>query len=612
MTRLTQFYATTTLATLLTTSTAMADVTALQVWDDWQSLMARTGAQVDFEQSSSDGILTINNLSFTTKPQGSDGATEVNLGSLVFQEQNDGSVVVLLPTDAPIVVSNDNNKVILNQSHKDLSLVVSGAPKDLTYSYKAAALSLALVELMVAGKKVVDATADVTLSDLNGTTHARNANLIEMTQDVTIGTLSYRLDFDHVEEETKVSSQGSVTDLQNSFSVAIPENMDTLEIQDALKSGFKAIGHISYSNIGASLKMTQEDDVTDATVSFENGALDMSFDKGENGLGVVSQNIAFGPIKLQTDINIRDKEKTGLLDFAIDQLGAGFTVNLPYHFAQDVSEQESFQMAMDAGLSITANAGYDGVSGEFSMNKDGQSYAGNAISATAGFDLSLDRDSVRYTGSVGYTNMALTGPDVPIGPLEFAVSEMRTNLVAPLNVSKIPAPFSYHDRIINLSVSENLWAMFDPDKLLPRGVATYILDFEGMANWLTDPFTEEFQDEDSDQPKGELHSLTLNELQLSVAGADLTGAGAFTYNNDDLETYDGFPAPTGTLDLKILGLNKLMDTLVQIGLLEEDEAFGARMGLGLFTVAGDGDDTLVSHIEATDDGHVLANGKRLK
>jgi len=612
MTRLTQFHTTTALATLLTSSTALADVTALQVWDDWQSLMARTGAQVGFEQSASDGILTINNLSFTTKPQGSDGATEVNLGSLVFQEQNDGSVMVLLPTDAPIVVSNDNNKVTLNQNHKDLSLFVSGAPKDLTYSYQAAALSLTLVDLMVAGEKVIGATAEVTLSNLSGTTHSRNADLIEATQDVTIGGLSYRVNFNQIDEDTKFSSQGSVTGLQNSFGVAIPENMVDVTMHDALNAGLRAIGRVGYGAIDANFKMTHNGDVTNASVSSKNGAMDLKFEKAQNDMVMMSERISFGPIRLHVDIDADGKAKTALLDFAFDQLGFGFTANLPDDIERKDFEANSFQEAMDAGLFLSVDAGYDGLNSEFSATKDGETYAGDAISATAGFDLFMDRDNARYTAGIGNTNAALTAPEFPVGPLEFSVSEMGTDVVIPLKVSKTPAPFSYHDRIINLSVSENLWAMFDPGKLLPRGAATYILDFEGMGNWLIDPFNEKFQDENPDEPKGELHSLILNGLQLSVAGVDLTGTGAFTFNNDDLETFDGMPAPKGAFDLKMLGLNKMMDTLVQIGLLEEDQAFGARMGLGLFTVAGDGEDTLVSHIETTGDGHVLANGKRLK
>ena len=39
---------------------------------------------------------------------------------------------------------------------------------------------------------------------------------------------------------------------------------------------------------------------------------------------------------------------------------------------------------------------------------------------------------------------------------------------------------------------------------------------------------------------------------------------------------------------------------------------GARMMMGLFTVAGPGEDELNSRLEVTGEGHVLANGQRLR
>ncbi len=597
MTRLIQLYASTALVTFLGASTAMADVTAQQVWNDWRGLMSATGAQIGFEQADSDGILTINNLSFTTTEHAGDAATVFNLGSLVFQEQGDGTVLVLLPTDAPIVVTNDTTRITLNQSHKDLSLVVSGAPKDLSYNYKADALVLSLVEMIIEGETLTDATAELTIGDFNGTTHARNASLLEVEHDARIGALSYQIDLNHVSEDIQISTQGSMTDLRNSFEVAIPEDTDNVTMREALDAGFKAIGHASYGAIDTQFKLTQQGDVTTGSTSSKTGAMDIKFARAKAKLVEMSANFSFGPIMHHTDIDIFGKEKGGFLDLTLDHLGFGFTANLPDDIDRKDGVQTPFKEAMEAGAFLSANVEYDGLVADFSVAHDAKTYTGNAISATAGFDLFIDRNQLRYSSGSGNTNVSLTVPELPIGPLKFSASEMRSSVKAPMNVSNIPAPFSYSDRFTDLTISDNLWAMFDPDKLLPRGAVTYILDIEGMGNWLIDPFSEAFQNDNLPAPKGELHSLTLNALQLSGAGVALTGAGAFTFNNGDLETFDGMPAPTGALDLKMVGLNALLDTLID---------------LGLFTVAGDDQDTLISHIETTDDGHVLANGKRLK
>ena len=106
---------------------------------------------------------------------------------------------------------------------------------------------------------------------------------------------------------------------------------------------------------------------------------------------------------------------------------------------------------------------------------------------------------------------------------------------------------------------------------------------------------------------GQVISATLNELRLNIAGAELTGDGDFTFNNDF-----AIPVPSGVVNMMLVGGNGLLDTLVGMGLIPEDQAMGARMMMGLFARPGDGDDTLVSTIEVKEDGSVLANGQRIR
>ena len=128
---------------------------------------------------------------------------------------------------------------------------------------------------------------------------------------------------------------------------------------------------------------------------------------------------------------------------------------------------------------------------------------------------------------------------------------------------------------------------------------------------LLDPAQMEAVDRGEAMP-GELNAVTLNALTVRAAGAELTGEGAFTFDNSDLETFDGMPAPEGSVDLALSGGNGLLDKLVNMGLLPEEQAMGARMMMGLFAVPGAGEDSLTSKIEVKSDGQILANGQRLK
>jgi len=105
--------------------------------------------------------------------------------------------------------------------------------------------------------------------------------------------------------------------------------------------------------------------------------------------------------------------------------------------------------------------------------------------------------------------------------------------------------------------------------------------------------------------------VTLNNLSLKLGGAELTGLGDFTFDNTDLETFGGMPRPVGEVTMNIKGGNALIDSLVQMGLIPEDQAMMGRMMMGMFARSV-GDDELSSKIEINDQGHVIANGQRIQ
>jgi hypothetical protein len=70
------------------------------------------------------------------------------------------------------------------------------------------------------------------------------------------------------------------------------------------------------------------------------------------------------------------------------------------------------------------------------------------------------------------------------------------------------------------------------------------------------------------------------------------------------------PKPVGAVDLSLTGGNRLIDTLVAMGVVPEDQAGFARMMLGLYAVPS-GEDALTSKIEFKEDGGIYANGQRV-
>jgi hypothetical protein len=244
------------------------------------------------------------------------------------------------------------------------------------------------------------------------------------------------------------------------------------------------------------------------------------------------------------------------------------------------------------------------------VDENGAPMRVNATFDTSSFGFGLAADAISYSTLTEALSIRLAGGDMPFPELAVKAAEFGMGFLLPLTATEAPTDASLLFRLVDLVLPDEVWAMGDPTGRLPRGPLTAILDASGLVRVLTDLLSPEATE--AEAPPVELHALEIAELQLKAAGADLTGKGSFTFDNSDLESFDGLPRPTGALDLRLVGGNALLDTLGAMGLIPEDQMMGARMMLGLFARPGDGPDTLVSRIEVTPDGAVLANGQRIR
>jgi hypothetical protein len=232
-------------------------------------------------------------------------------------------------------------------------------------------------------------------------------------------------------------------------------------------------------------------------------------------------------------------------------------------------------------------------------------------SATGGgFVFALDKARFNYGTSLKGAEFAVSGAQIPFPEVTFAFSETAFNLLMPATKSETPQAFAFLTKIVDLTVSEDIWGLFDPAATLSREPATFILDTKGTGRWLQDIMDPSVQ-MDGAEPPGELNSLDLTQVLLRAAGAEIGATGGLTFDNADLISFDGMPAPTGTINIDIKGVNKLIDNLIAIGLLPDDQAMGARMMLGMFTRPGAAPDEVTSVIEFKDGG-LFANGQQLQ
>lgn len=510
MTRLTTLTASTALSLILPAS-AFADLTAAEVWEDWQSYMASSGYVVTASEASAGGTLTVSDvvMSIDLGDDAGEGSSAVTMDEIVFTETGDGTVSITLPQDTSIDVAfipeGEDDEVKLGMSYTQTGPVMtaSGSVGDVTYDYSADQIELTLDGVEVSGVILTNEIARASVVANNVVSEMSNqvGDLRSINQSVSAGDLAYDFFFEDPEGEGTFKLTGEMQGLSFGGQGELPLEADPQDFNAMLNDGF----------------------AFDGTFGSTSGGYDMTFN-GPDGGG-------------------------------------------------------------------TINSASEGAALRVAMGQDGLNY-----------------DIVQKGISL---NMLLT--ELPL-PMSFSAGEVSTKILMPLQKSDEEQSFGMALGLTDFTMSDALWGLFDAAGQLPRDPATLVVDLSGKAKLLFDFLDPEQAAvlEQSDAAPGELNALTLNALELDALGAKLTGAGDFTFDNSDLVTFDGLPRPKGAVDLSLVGGNGLLDKLVAMGLLPEDQAMGARMMMGLFAVPGEGEDTLQSTIEVNDEGHVLANGQRLR
>lgn len=315
-------------------------------------------------------------------------------------------------------------------------------------------------------------------------------------------------------------------------------------------------------------------------VSFDFSAQD---DAGEDGMAAVS-----GALE-----GVRAKGDTTLPELPVDM--------------------NDMQPAVEAGFGGTGTLSHQGSRIAFSMTDAQGETDGTVTSAAGSLGVSFTEQGLRYETAGMETALAVTVPTLPF-PISAQWAESGFDLLLPVKASEEPQDTALGLTLAGFTMSEALWSIFDPAGVLPREPATLAVDLGAQVTPEVSLFDADAMESlgVSGEAPGALETLTLETLRLEAAGASVTGEGAFTFDNSDLETFDGFPRPEGEVRVELRGQNTLIDRLIEMGLLAEEDAMGARMMLGMFTVPGDAPDSATATIEINARGHILANGQRIQ
>ena len=364
--------------------------------------------------------------------------------------------------------------------------------------------------------------------------------------------------------------------------------LSDLEVEDTKEEVTVNAFEIIFKNLETRRKMTKDGDnrsydksLTSASVTY---TIDVGVPEGE------------GSLKMSGD----------MADFAMTE-----DTVLPMQYLG--SEPGAFAAALTHGLIYNLKATYGASKSNLSVKDEDGGMTAQSESASGNLNFAMSEDGLAFSMSNSDMTTTSTGGGIPF-PMTLSIAEAAMNLAMPIRKSDEEQDFALGLNLRDFQVPDMLWGMVDPTGQLPHDPATFVVDLTGKAKLFFnfDDAEEMAALETGELEPGELNAVTVNALRLSAVGAEVSGTGAFTFINDDLQTFDGFPAPSGEANFTLVGANALIDKLINMGLVQESDALGARMMMGLFTTPGDGEDTLTSRIQVQEDGKVLANGQRLR
>lgn len=288
--------------------------------------------------------------------------------------------------------------------------------------------------------------------------------------------------------------------------------------------------------------------------------------------------------------------KAGLVIGPMQATSAGTLLSLTNMNQLEGTLPEGFELSGTTtygpmGLEMRLNAPDEGFEAVYSND-------GGTIGA------SVSPDAITYDIAASGARAMITGVEIPV-PVEVSVGSSELVLSIPMAASDTPQDMALRLGIQDLMVGESLLGTVDPGQALPRDPASLLFDATGQVQLFVDLMG--LDPETMGGPPGELRAITVNELNLSVGGAELSGTADFSFAPGQL-----IPMPVGQADLQLSGGNALMEALVAGGLVPAAQS-GMIMGMAnVFARPGPAPDTLETTVEFGANGSITANGVPLQ
>ncbi len=364
---------------------------------------------------------------------------------------------------------------------------------------------------------------------------------------------------------------------------------------DELKIALASVDGVAAAELGSDVAVTIK-------------GIDGSYSSEGTDLQVIASDVKADGVEIAVKTAEPDTKNT--VDFtatmaAISSVGS-ITIPANTDFT-DTAAAIAAGFLFDGGLTFgQTDFSFDVLDGE-------ETTKGTGTMAGGDLNVLMDATHMEYGTTTTGFGVTVSGSSIPFPEVKVAFAESAFAVTMPTTKTDAPADFTILTKLVDLTISDDIWGMLDPAANLPRDPLTFILDATGTGTLSASIFDEAAMAaaETGEAAPGDLNSLDLADLTVKGLGAEIKGTGALTFDNTDKVTFQGMPKPTGTLSFNASGINALLDKLTAMGMIPEDQLMGARMMMGMFAKPGTGEDTLVSDVEFKDGG-LFVNGMQLQ
>lgn len=281
----TQLSASAVIAALFCATSAQAEVTADQVWQDWKSYQAEMGQTITAGSETREGdTLVVKDAKFaSTMPN---ATSEGTIAEIRLKELGDGTVELTLSPEIPVAIhqtpaEGPPSDIAMKLTHSDAKVLVSGTPEAMDYAFSATEIGLSMDEAKVEGS-TAPLKMQITAHGNSGVYHSTVAAGRTIKSEYNADSVDIALAGADPESGGTFNLSGSMNGLVGTGLMVMPDGVNFDDMNAALQAGMSIDGNFGYADGTYKIEGTGTDG--NFTADSSGGAGKLTFRMSKDGL----------------------------------------------------------------------------------------------------------------------------------------------------------------------------------------------------------------------------------------------------------------------------------------------------------------------------------------